>query len=306
MKCAIVYNPDDRKLLESSYSQTYRDMFIALCNRFQKVFHITKSCSATDIDAEVIIFYDVHSNYDITIDGIKNHKAIKYEYFNDPHQVEQDFTRNGNTVHKLGAEQRTKRANSRSVKYIICPTKAGFSKYIKPYSEAELVWFPVAPHKRLGTVLPLNQRKPEVLANGNIWEGENGFSPYKFRAWAFRQPSIKMKKIVKIGNQYQQWLSAYAGALALCDNYVVAKYLEVPLAGCVCFAQKLPEYEEMGFKDWDNCIFVDRNNFTKTIDDFKNNISAYQDIADRGKITANNWTADKFADFIYRHALDNN
>jgi len=302
LKCGVVYNPNDKKLSASSYSQTYRDMFLALCYKFDKVLHITRSCSAEDIEADVIIFYDVHSNYDITIDGIKNHKAIKYEYFNDPHQVEHDFTRNGITVHKLGAEQRAKRANSRGVQYIICPSRDGFNKYIKPHSNATSVWFPVAPKKRLIKSVPLCGRKPSVLANGNVWDGENGFHPYEFRNWAFRQPSIEMNRAVKIGDEYQQWLSTYAGALALCDDYVVAKYIEVPLSGCVCFAQQLPEYEDMGFIDGYNCIFVNKDNFNKAIEHFKNNITEYQRIADNGKKNAENWTADKFADYIYNHA----
>lgn len=302
MICGLVYNPNDRKLLETSYSQTYRDMFLALQGRFETVRHITRSCSAQDIDADVIVFYDIHSTHDIVIDGIKNHNSVKYEYFNDPHQKDEDFTRDGITVHKMGFKERTARAVSRGVHYILCPSHDAFYKYIKPYGDVELVWFPIAPKQRLKEISPISIRKKAVLGNGCIWAGENGFRPYEFRSWAFNQSCINHEKKIVVGEKYQQWLSCYASALALCDTYVCPKYLEIPLSGCVCFAQKQLEYEDMGFRDGLNCIYVDKGNLQKVIKDFIDNISYYQSIADNGRKMAEKYTSEQFADFIYNHA----
>ena len=304
MRLALVYNPNDRKLLANSYSQTYRDMFLALQERFEKVYYVTMSCDAVDIPADVFIFYDIHSSHDITINGLNNHKAIKYEYFNDPHQIDHDFTRNGVTVHKRGAEGRAKRATKRDVKYIICPCRDAFDKYIKPHGMFELVWFPVAPKSRFETVPSLIGRQAKVLANGNLWEGTDDFKPYEFRNWVFRQPYVSYETKVAAGEMYQRWLASYAGALALCDVYVVPKYLEIPMSGCLCFAQYNQEYEDLGFKDGEHYIRVDKNNIEKKIKDFLNNVNDYQTIADSGRKMALNYTADKFADYIYNHAKE--
>jgi len=311
LKCAIVFSRDDRKLLGSAYSWTYKDMFDALRYRFNTI-NIKNPCSAKDIEADVIIFYDVHSSHHIQIDGLKDHPALKYEYFNDPHQEDFEGLYEGKYyVKKLGAEKRCQRAMERGVQYIICPYKNGYHKYIEPYAgDMELVWFPVAPRARNIRRPPLAERKPLVLCNGHLWGGIDGFRPYEFRRWASQQKCVfnvkhySQNKDVPFGNAYQTFLEYFAGALALCDTYVVPKYLEIPLAGCLCFAQYQPEYEEMGFKDGESCIYVTKENFNSTIESFKAKPSDYQSIADGGYQVALNWTAERFADFIYEHAKE--
>jgi hypothetical protein len=123
MRLAIICDPECPKLTERSYSATYKDMLMAVIHRFSEerpMQHITKSCSAKDIEADVILIYDIHSSHHIEIDGLAEHKAIKYTYFNDPHQEEfKGQYRGGPKVHKLGAEERVRRALLRGVDYII-------------------------------------------------------------------------------------------------------------------------------------------------------------------------------------------
>ena len=306
MKLAIVYDPDCPKLRPLAYSQTYRDMFLALCERYDEVQKITKPCSAKDIEADHIIFYDIHSSHHIDIDGIENHEAVKFEYFNDPHQHDFEGTySNGQKVKKLGAMKRSKRANERGVKYVICPYENGYHKHIAPHFDGELLWFPVAPKPRLFNVPELKDRAHAVLANGHTWEGLNGFRPYEFRRWAFGRHglSVAQHSIVSNtpnGNSYQDFLATFAGALALCDAYVVPKYLEIPISGCVCFAQYQFEYEKMGFVDGESCIYVTRKNFDDCIRSFTEDVEGYQAIADKGRqLILNEWTAKHFADFVY-------
>jgi hypothetical protein len=311
LKCAVVFNKEDRKLLPSAYSWTYRDMFWALGERFD-TRSVTKPCSAKDIEADVIIFFDVHSSHHIKIDGIENHNAVKYEYFNDPHQEDfEGYYQDNSYVKKLGAEKRCRRAKERGVRYIICPYKNGYHQYIEPYAgDMEFIWFPVAPRARNTMRPPLAKRKPLVLCNGHLWRGVDEFRPYEFRGWASRQPSVcslphwTLDKEIPSGNTYQTFLCLFAGALALCDTYVVPKYLEIPLTKTLCFAQYQPEYEDMGFKDGESCIYVTKENFNETIEAFKANPAEYQPIADKGYETALNWTAEKFAEHIYQHAKE--
>jgi hypothetical protein len=316
MKLALIYDPECPKLSPKAYSHTYRDMFLALIERFGEVQHISSDCGGSDIDADVIIFYDIHSSHHIEIEGIEKHPAIKYEYFNDPHQPEfSGVYPSGLRVHKLSAEQRTKRALLRGVNYIICPYPSGYYKSIAPHlgnrADDMFVWFPVAPRQRKIDRLPLVGRKHLVLGNGHLWHGHEGFRPYEFRNWAYRRkcvtfvPHTLHENSIPKGNSYQTFLGVFAGALALSEAYPVPKYFEIPLAGCLSFVQDNPDFPPLGMKDGEHCIMVTEKNFDSAVNDFKNNVKDYQCIADAGrKLIEDNWTADKFADFIYQHALE--
>jgi hypothetical protein len=306
MRLAVVYNPQDPKLLPTAYSWTYRDMFMAVLERFAPVQRVTASCEAATIEAEAILFYDVHSTHEIEIAGIEKHHAVKLEYFNDPHQPEQvGQYRTGQRFHKLSAVQRCDRARRRGVRYVICPYREGFERYLAPYAgDLELWWHPVAPANRRQKVSPLWTRRPEVLANGHLWPGENGFRPYAFRRWAFDRPGVTCQRHSVDGGGpsgpvYQGFLETFAAALALCDEYVVPKYLEIPLAGCLCLCQMRAEYREMGFEDGINCFAVNRSNFDQVIQAVRDEPQRYQTMATAGRELALQYTADRFADWLF-------
>ena len=313
MKLTIVYDPKCPKLTPEAYSQSYRDMFLALCDRFE-TNHITTDCSSEDIDADVIVFFDIHSSHHIKIDGIENHKAVKYEYFNDPWQGEFKGKYNdGTVVYKLGSKERSKRALLRGINYIICPYTNLYYRFIDIHLPDDmLVWFPIAPDiKRFKSRMTiLSDRIPSVLLNGHTWPGVSGFKPYNFRRWAYKSDICEAVEhgitgSAVVGETYPEYLSRYAGSAAFCDTHICPKYSEIPLAGCVCFAQYQYDYEKMGFKDGESCFYVTKKNFKDTINAFKHDVTQYQSVADAGrKLVENNWTSKHFADFIYNHAME--
>jgi len=188
------------------------------------------------------------------------------------------------------------RAKFRGVTHIICPYRDGYFKYLSQYNgDMSLIWLPIAPRDRRAYQGPLSTRKHEVLVTGNAWPGKNGFRPYEFRRWAYEQEFMTKQSINAVGPFYQAMISQYAGALAACDCYVVPKYLEIPLAGCVCFCQMIPDYKEMGFEDGVNCIAVDETNLRDRIEEFKKTPEAYQVIADAGRQMALKYKAKEFA-----------
>jgi len=314
MQLAIVYNPEDNKLGPDSYSWTYRDMLQAVIERFSPVQMITRDCNAAEIEAEAILFWDIHSSHHIKIHGIEQHSAVKVEYFNDPHQLEQrgTYSSTGKQFHKLGPRQRTERAAERGVRHIICPYRAGYNQYIHPHALGIDHWhLPIAPANRRRSPSVLGIRKPEVLISGHLWEGRDGFRPYEFRRWAWGQESLtqadhSLAGQTPSGPYYQGYLARYAGALAACDCYVVPKYLEIPLAGCVCFCQMLPEYAELGFEDGVNCIAVDRQNLSDRVMDFLADPTRYQAIADAGRrLAAEHYTCAHFAQWLENQLVKN-
>lgn len=317
MKVALVYNPNDYKLRVNSYSQTYRHMILTLIKTLTakdiSVQHICQDISAKDIEADIILFYDIHSNYHIIIDGIEKHSAIKYEYFDDPHQTEVTGRySDGTPVHKLGAQPRCQRAIARGVSFIISPYYDAYFRFLAPYLNGRakdmLINFPISPdislfnYRHKGLV----HREPTVLANGAT-AGDG--SLYEFRKWAFCQRKVTLvphslkNSNTPTGEQYPDMLlSRYAGVLALADWQAVPKYFEVPLAGCVAFMQWNSDAYRWGFRDHQNCVFVEESNFNERIDHFLNHIIDYQDIASMGReLVEHNYTAQHFADFIYNH-----
>jgi hypothetical protein len=317
MRLAIIYDPTTPKLTQQHYSHTYLEMFQALVDKFEDVQHITASCSARDIAADVIVIWDIHSAHHIDLPGLPKHEAVKYTYFNDPYQkpVEGVYQESDMYVQKLGAKTRTYRALARGVDYIICPYTGLYYQHIAPHipkndAEKMLFWFPPAPsHKRFPLRLrPLTQRIHKILANGTTWGGDGA---YDFRGWAYGQKTVFYKQHsaknpkVPAGADYGRFLSAYAASVALCDTRIVPKYLEIPLAGCVCFCQDQEDYRAMGFVDGKNCIVVNRRNFIKRTEKFLDSQGrvSYQKIAKEGrKLICRKWTAECFADALFNHA----
>ena len=310
MKLALVYDKADHKLQDTSYSWTYKGMFDALIRRFEEISHWHDDCYAMDIDADLIMFYDVHATHHIRIDGIRSHPAVKMEYVSDPNQeaaqgTQRQFNRK---FYKLGRRQRVDRFFERDIDYIICPFKDGYHYWLDEYLDDDadrlLLWFPIAPAK---CDFPLQDRQQKVLGNGAT--ADNGQHIYEFRRWAFEQPTVTLvphwisDKATPSGQGYMAFLSQYTAALALHDYFPVPKYFEIPMAGCLTFAQYYREYEELGFKDGETCIYVDKENFLEKTQDFLNHPEDYSHIAENGKrLMAENYTAEHFADFIYNKA----
>jgi len=316
LKIAIIYNPNDNKLSKKAYSQTYRGQFLALM-RLSGAFGITEHCNAENIDANVIIFYDVHSTHHIRIEGIEKHKAVKYEYINDPHQEFAQFAYKTTNQHvvKLGAEERAQRILDRGIDFVICPYVEPYYEYIAPHlqglAEKMLVWFPPAPNLGLfkDRFKLLKDRNPKILGNGATRETTT--KGYATRILAHRQPYIFYvphfiyieKYKIPCGEDYPNFLTWFSASIAITDDHIVPKFLEIPLAGCVCFAIGHQDYKNMGFVDGENCYFVDKSNLKEKAEYFLNHIEEHQDMANAGReLIESKWTSQHFAEFIYKHA----
>jgi len=308
MRLALVYNPNDRKLKEYSYSYIYKGMLDALIEAFDGAQLIAGSCEAKDIKADVVIFFDPNSCHDITIAGIDKHPALKMEYLSDPHQQELHgiYMQDGSKVHKLGPEKRMNRLKERGIKFVISPVRDGFIQYLGQYvDDIRLLHFPFAP---AFPVKRIKNRIPEVLANGCTWAAD--LRCYDFRKWAFTQPEVTRIEHYLIdnttphGKDYSDLLYRFAGGLALSEYYPVPKYYEMPLCGMVTFAQHHPEYEARGFKDHESCVYVTKTNFKDRLGDFLEHPDEYGDIAKAGQEVMKNYTARKFGEFIFNKAKE--
>lgn len=310
MKLCIVFNPEDSKLQHNSYCSVFRDMFEALAAKFNCRQFVTSDCNADEIDADVIFFFDPHSTHHVKIDDIKAHRALKIEFWNDLHQEAQTVKHRvtGKVLRKLGAEERVRRLEERGIDFV-CTTVRDefprrFDKLLGNAAEEMQLYFPHAP-KRF--VPKSDFRKVAVLANGATWGADEA---YDFRAWAYKNPMVEhVEHTVKnaetpAGDSYMDFLSGYGAALALCSTFPVPKYFEIPAAGCLVIAQRIKEYEDLGFRNGVSCIYVDRQNFDLVVKDYLRNPRNYVDIAATGKrLVDENYTAEHFANYIYSKAF---
>lgn len=314
MKLCLVYNPRDSKLRpEKVHASFFKDMFCALTDRFESYQVVMGHRDASSIDADVIFFFDPHSSHHVRIKGIEKHPALKIEYWNDLHQrdVRGRYMNTGEFVYKLGAEKRYVRASERGIDYIFTHSKSFFlemfSGYFKDRTEKMVLDFPHAINLDYYEPVPFENKLHEVLGNGAVNGGwKDG---YGFRRWAFQEPYISFVEHYNkdnnapMGRKYLGFVSKYAGALALCTPFYVAKYIEIPAAGSVVFAEYHKDYEDLGFKDYESCVYVDRGNFEERVRAFLNAPGEYEHIARAGyELVKNNYTARHFADKIYSAA----
>jgi spore maturation protein CgeB len=171
------------------------------------------------------------------------------------------------------------------------------------HAEDMLIHFPPAPRTVFYPGNDPRDRKVAVLANG----ATHGSVGYNFRAWAYEQDYVTFAPHAMNGNgtpkgqKYIEFLSQYGAALALCSVFPVPKYMEIPAAGCLTFAQYHKDYEDLGFKDYETCVYVNKDNFEERVKDYLAAPGPYTKIAAAGtKLVADNYTADKFAEFLYK------
>lgn len=310
MRITLIYDPKDHKLQPTAYSQTYRQMFLALTDRFD-VQEIHSDCNADSIEGDAVIFYDIHSSHLVDIYGIEGLDIPKYEYLNDPHQLSMTGEYlDGQKFVKLGAHSRCKRVKKRGIDYIITPYRDAYYRYLSPFldnPDEMLVWFPVAP-KKPNIVIPLlDDRMNDVIVNGHTGTLA-GQTHYELRKWLFEQDFVRpvlgcvQRDMTPKGDNYIPFLSNYAGVVAACDTFPVPKYFEACLAGCVGFFQWHKELYDLGFRHGKNCVFIDSGSVKELIEFFNEDVTRFQGVADAGrKLVEENYTADKFAEFIENH-----
>lgn len=313
MKIIIIADKNDHKLNANAYSQTYYDMFKAVVFEIRERYGydpliVYGDCDASELDADVIVFYDLHSSHHVNINGIEKHPAYKIEMMNDPHQRHfEGKYQDGTPVIKLSAQERIQRAERRAVQAIWCPYYIGYYQFLQPHikmSDIEFYHYPVCPSADRFSNPNLMFRKHAVLANGAV--SASGDPSYDFRRWAFGRLNIEhvqhcvANPLTPRGVSYGDLLAQYTGALALCDWYVVPKYFEIPLSGCVSFVQWLPELDQLGFVDGKNCIVVNKANFDSKIKQFlDDDIENYQEIADKGReLVLSRYTSECFANWF--------
>lgn len=154
------------------------------------------------------------------------------------------------------------------------------------------------------------RRKDVVLSSGvlaNIHSPRRWF--YHFRTNCSQlpyihhvnKPNTNEIEYKYLGTDYWRLLTQFRAAISCMSFTSVLKYFEIPMCGCLMFAEvtRFNQIAEMGFEDGRNCIYIDKDNceqrFKKFLGDPDN--PKWKQIADAGRqLVLDNYTNEKEVD----------
>ena len=180
-------------------------------------------------------------------------------------------------------------------KLIFAGLESSLYESIKPFSER-------ISNKILNTGNVGNIKLKSRIANKILNPGKSTWHFYKLRTMCNELSYVDysgMKGNSYIHKDYPSYISSYKSAIAASTYYAVIKHLELTAAGCLTFMEvsdKNNDAEILGFKDYENAIFINEKNYKNKFEEFLSNPndSLWEKIANNGrKHTLKNLNNDK-------------
>ncbi len=140
------------------------------------------------------------------------------------------------------------------------------------------------------------ERKKPILSSGVL---DTRWWFYRFRALVSDYPFVEyVPKKEFLGVDYWKLLTEYRAAIACMSYTSVLKYFEIPMCGCLMFAEvtEKNQIREMGFIDEVNCIYIDNDNYADRFKEYMNTVDdpKWKRIADAGrKLVKNTYNNEK-------------
>lgn len=169
-------------------------------------------------------------------------------------------------------------------KFILAGLEPQLYEKIKPFSER-------ISNKILNSGNVGNPKIKSRLANAILNSGKSSWHFYKLRTLCNKLSYVDYSGFS--GNSYvhmdyPSYVSSYKAAIAACTYYIVIKYLEITAAGCLTFMEvsdKNPDAIKLGFKDYENAVFIDEHNYKKRFEEFLSNPEdpRWEKIANNGR-----------------------
>ncbi|NVM05309.1 MAG: glycosyltransferase family 1 protein [Candidatus Helarchaeota archaeon] len=146
--------------------------------------------------------------------------------------------------------------------------------------------------------------------------GESRTNVYETRNWCKKFDFVKSHsrsgayKVVT-GLDYFNWLAEFNAIIAATSlkpkfRHTVAKYFEIPASGALLFAQEAEDLALLGFKDNENCIIFNKENFKQKVYDYLENKVNYVKFMENGrKLILEKHTLSKRINFLKEHINKN-
>lgn len=141
--------------------------------------------------------------------------------------------------------------------------------------------------------------KDSILSSGVLPGPMSWTWFYHFRWKCAQHPGVHhIAKKDFLGVDYWKLLTQYRAAIACMTLTSVLKYFEIPMCGCLMFAEstRSNQIEDLGFKDGVNCVFIDRKNHKKRFEQYlaTPDASVWREIAEEGRqLVLDNYTNER-------------
>ena len=152
-----------------------------------------------------------------------------------------------------------------------------------------------------------NPKLKSRLVNAILNPGKSSWHFYKLRTLCNELPYVDYSGFSGnsyIHKDYPSYVSSYKAAIACSTHYAVIKYLEISAAGCLTFmevSKRNPDAEILGFRDYENAIFINENNYKQRFKEFLSSPDdpKWEKIANNGREhTINNLNNDKSVELL--------
>lgn len=169
-------------------------------------------------------------------------------------------------------------------KYIMAGLEPNLYKNIKPFNER-------ISNKILNSGNIGNIRLKSRIVNAILNSKRSSWYFYKLRTMCNKLPYVDYSGIsgnLYIHKDYPSYVSSYKAAIAASTYYAVMKYLEISAAGCLTFmefSKKNLDAEILGFRDYENAIFINEDNYKQKFEEFFSSPddSKWEKIANKGR-----------------------
>lgn len=309
IKTAFIYNPLNPYMSKTAWATTYYHFFMNALNRHPELemsyFPAEDEFDTKKLDGkfDIILLWENHPwGSPKTLLGIKDLDIPVICRINDAHDAKS----------KGKIEYHEKYKIDHYFGYL--PDRF-FHKYYPKNFKYKEIFYGVEP-KLYDNLTPFSNRiKEKILCSGAAARTKLSYrlkdklrknsefsmwKHYKLRTMALELPSVDYTTTLQheyINDKYPLLLMKYCGSITAHSLYPVIKYWESTAAGCLTFMEMTEknQAEILGFKDGENAIFINENNYQQRFADFLSDPenSKWEEIAQNGReYTINNLTND--------------
>lgn len=153
-----------------------------------------------------------------------------------------------------------------------------------------------------------SRRKDKIVCMGSY-----GNSDTVLRSMMVASPRVEYvgTEAGYVGNKFGELLKQYRAACTSMTNFIVPKYVELPMGGCLTFmgANDMNGVEELGFVNGESCVYVTTENYLQKFDEYLDSVDdpKWERIAAAGrrhviKTWSNETQANKLVDVLEKFA----
>lgn len=284
MKVTLLYNPNDRGINGKNWKlnnyRFFREELPKHCEFFPNSY-MTDCCH---IDSEIIMVWSLlEKNYKpMALKGLGGLDCVKITRAPDAWEIDEDYNKR---CKELGIDLVVS-FQSPNCQYEYLDRDIRYERFILGIDE-ETYKCPDNWEDRTSY---------RILSSG-VLDTRHWF--YRFRARVTEHPFVTyVPKKDFLGIDYWRLLTSYRAAIACMSYTSVLKYFEIPMCGCLMFAEvtDFNQIQDMGFEDGVNCVYINDVNYKRKFTEYMDSVNdpKWRKLAEAGRqLVLDNYTNER-------------